>query len=140
MVDSIPKIQTTAAGRRSKREAPGPITHSSQDGGAAVSVSRRRTKPNKQAKTGEKGMDSELPEIRVDMDGKQELIDPDEERFCLCGDISYGEMICCELEERVSRTSFRYDSSGLIIFLISANLGSGFTWTVLSSEDCRLEP
>jgi hypothetical protein len=45
-----------------------------------------------------------LPQIRVDVDGKQELVDPDEERYCVCGDISYGEMICCELDEKVSNS------------------------------------
>jgi hypothetical protein len=95
---------TTAAGRRSKREAPGTITQSSQDGGAAVSVSKRKTKPNKQSKVAQaqKAAEAALPQIRVDVDGKQEIVDPDEERYCICGDISYGEMICCELDEKVS--------------------------------------
>ena len=102
--DATPKGPTTAAGRRSKREAPGTITQSSQDGGAAVSVSTRKTKPNKQAKVAQaqKAAEAALPQIRVDVDGKQELVDPDEERYCVCGDISYGEMICCELDEKVS--------------------------------------
>lgn len=102
-VETTPKAATTAAGRRSKREAPGTITQSSQDGGAAVSVSTRKTKPNKQAKTTQAQpiVETALPQIRVDVDGKQEIVDPDEERYCLCGDISYGEMICCELDEKV---------------------------------------
>jgi hypothetical protein len=105
-LDTTPKAATTAAGRRSKREAPGTITQTSQDGGAAVSVSTRKTKPNKQSKAAQvqKAAEAALPQIRVDVDGKQELVDPDEERYCICGDISYGEMICCELDEKV-RTS-----------------------------------
>jgi hypothetical protein len=103
-LDTTPKGTTTAAGRRSKREAPGTITQSSQDGGAAVSVSTRKTKPNKQSKVAQaqKAAEAAVPQIRVDVDGKQELVDPDEERYCICGDISYGEMICCELDEKVS--------------------------------------
>jgi hypothetical protein len=102
--DATPKGPTTAAGRRSKREAPGTITQSSQDGGAAVSVSTRKTKPNKLSKVAQaqKAAEAALPQIRVDVDGKQELVDPDEERYCVCVDISYGEMICCELDEKVS--------------------------------------
>jgi hypothetical protein len=103
-LDTTPKAATTAAGRRSKREAPGTITQTSQDGGAAVSMSTRKTKPNKQSKVAQaqKAVEAALPQIRVDVDGKQELVDPDEERYCVCGDISYGEMICCELDEKVS--------------------------------------
>jgi hypothetical protein len=102
-LDTTPKAATTAAGRRSKREAPGTITQTSQDGGAAVSVSTRKTKPSKQSKAThvQKAAEAALPQIRVDVDGKQELVDPDEERYCVCGDISYGEMICCELDEKV---------------------------------------
>jgi hypothetical protein len=105
-LETTPKATTTAAGRRSKREAPGTITQTSQDGGAAVSVSTRKTKPNKQSKAAQasKAVEAALPQIRVDVDGKQELVDPDEERYCVCGDISYGEMICCELDEKASNS------------------------------------
>jgi hypothetical protein len=67
-----------------------------------VSVSTRKTKPNKQSKAAQaqKAVEA-VPQIRVDVDGKQEIVDPDEERYCVCGDISYGEMICCELDEKV---------------------------------------
>ena len=105
-LETTPKATTTAAGRRSKREAPGTITQTSQDGGAAVSVSTRKTKPSKQSKAAQasKAVEAALPQIRVDVDGKQELVDPDEERYCVCGDISYGEMICCELDEKVNNS------------------------------------
>lgn len=67
-----------------------------------MSVSTRKTKPNKQSKAvqAQKAAEAALPQIRVDVDGKQELVDPEEERYCICGDISYGEMICCELDEK----------------------------------------
>jgi hypothetical protein len=102
-----PSPRSTAASRRSRREAPGTVTQSSQDGGAAVSISKRKTKPGKQAKTAtpKKGTSGATAasdvEIRVDVDGAQELLNPDEERYCVCGDVSYGEMICCELDEMV---------------------------------------
>lgn len=80
------------------------MKQSSQDGGAAVSVSKRKHKPNKSKPVqGPKvAVDAAKPEIRTDVDGNQELIDPDEETYCVCGDVSYGDMICCELDEKVS--------------------------------------
>lgn len=133
VVEPSPKAATTAAGRRSKREAPGTITQSSQDGGAAVSVSKRKSKPNKQAKAAqaEKIVEAPVPQIRVDVDGKQEIVDPDEERYCLCGDISYGEMICCELDEKVSISHY-LTSVPFPDLWNSASLGNGFTWIVCS--------
>jgi hypothetical protein len=84
---------------------------SSQDGGAAVSVSKRKTKPKKislsntnaNALAGVGGAGGlGMGQVRTDIDGRQELIADDEERYCVCGDVSYGEMICCELDEKVS--------------------------------------
>jgi hypothetical protein len=80
---------------------------SSQDGGAAVSVSKRKTKPKKPSLgnanasvlAGAAGVG--MGQVRTDIDGRQELIADDEERYCVCGDVSYGEMICCELDEKV---------------------------------------
>jgi len=101
-----PKATGLAVSHRAKRDAPGTVMQSSQDGGAAVSVSKRMTKPSKQAKTGQiqrvAATDPALPQIRIDVDGRQEIVDPDEERYCICGDVSWGEMICCELDEKVS--------------------------------------
>jgi hypothetical protein len=106
-------IPQTAASRRPKREAPGLITQSSADGGAAVSVSRRKNKPGLKSRQQHSTPSStssataiatsdkaEVPQIRVDIDGNKEVIDPDEERFCICGDVSWGEMICCEMDEK----------------------------------------
>jgi len=102
--EMTPKSAATAASRRPKREAPGTVKQSSQDGGAAVSVSKRKHKPNKSKPVqGPKvAVDAAKLEIRTDVDGNQELIDPDEETYCVCGDVSYGEMIACELDEKVS--------------------------------------
>lgn len=93
----------TAAARRSKRPAPGPVT-SGQDGGAAVSVGRRKAKPAVRKKAlpkdpnaqKESPMTSKQEEVRIDEDGVLEEIDPNEPRYCLCGDVSFGTMICCE--------------------------------------------
>jgi len=79
------------------------MKQSSQDGGAAVSVSKRKHKPSKINKVQVQKIapDTAKLEIRTDVDGNQELIDPDEDTYCVCGDVSYGDMICCELDEKV---------------------------------------
>lgn len=86
--------------RRSKRPAPGPVT-SSQDGGAAVSVGRRKAAPRKRGGVAGKKPKSttaaeEEEETRAAEETAGEEIDPDEPRYCLCGDVSFGTMICCE--------------------------------------------
>ena len=134
--------RNTAASRRSRRGAPGTVTQSSQDGGAAVSVSKRMTKPGKQAKvaTPKKeaaGVTVPDVEIRVDVDGKQELLNPDEERYCICGDVSWGEMICCELDEKVSSSSLLRALNANIIN--SASMANGFIWSVSNCPSCRRE-
>ncbi|RMZ83121.1 hypothetical protein DV738_g1262, partial [Chaetothyriales sp. CBS 135597] len=77
---SPPPLPPPARHRRPKREIPGTVMQTNQDGGAAVSVSKRKSKPVKTP--------------------SREVIDPDEERYCICGDVSYGEMICCEMDEK----------------------------------------
>ena len=114
------KTAITAASRRPKREAPGAVTQSSQDGGAALIVSNRKTKPGKK---GQRLSDAATPQIRVDVDGKQEIVDPDEERYCICGDVSYGEMIECELGDKASLPSQFSSQVANIVF--SAIRGSG---------------
>ncbi|KAJ5577590.1 uncharacterized protein N7459_006554 [Penicillium hispanicum] len=76
--------------RKRKRPAPGPVS-SGQDGGAAVSYGRRKAKPGKKHLSIRGSQD-----IRVDEDGVLEEIDSTEPRYCLCGDVSFGTMICCE--------------------------------------------
>lgn len=79
--------------RKRKRPAPGPVS-SGQDGGAAVSYGRRKAKP------GKKHINvSSTQDIRVDEDGVVEEIDANEPRYCLCGDVSFGTMICCENQD-----------------------------------------
>ena len=90
----------TAASRRSKRPAPGPVS-SGQDGGAAVSYGRRKAKPAKKRAAGrdqghKENSGPKSEDIRIDEDGVLEEIDPNEPRYCLCGDVSFGTMICCE--------------------------------------------
>lgn len=103
-----PTPMITAAGRRSKRPAPGPVTNS-QDGGAAVSEGRRKNAPRRrgnatatQAKkqAGDAGHAREREEeAKAEEEAAGEEIDPNEPRYCVCGDVSFGTMICCENSE-----------------------------------------
>ncbi|KAJ5235008.1 Zinc finger PHD-type [Penicillium citrinum] len=92
--------------RRRKRPAPGPVS-TGQDGGAAVSYGRRKAKPGKKRISTGKSQ-----ETRVDEDGVLEEIDSNEPRYCLCGDVSFGTMICCENQD-CDREWFHLDCVGL---------------------------
>ncbi|KAJ5694899.1 hypothetical protein N7536_005311 [Penicillium majusculum] len=92
--------------RRRKRPAPGPIS-SGQDGGAAVSYGRRKAKPGKKRLSIRDSQD-----VRVDEDGVLEQIDANEPRYCLCGDVSFGTMICCENQD-CDREWFHLNCVGL---------------------------
>lgn len=54
--------------------------------GAAVAASTKKTADGK-------GREEEL---RAEEEAAGEEIDPDEPRYCVCGDVSFGTMICCE--------------------------------------------
>lgn len=86
-------VPETGPTRRRKRPAPGPVS-SGQDGGAAVSYGRRKAKMSKKrAGTREP---EQRDNVRIDEDGVLEEIDANEPRYCICGDVSFGTMICCE--------------------------------------------
>ena len=78
--------------RRSKRPAPGPVQ--SESGGTTVSVGRRKAAPrkSKKEKVAEAGAQKEEEDPVED-------IDPDEPRYCICGDVSWGTMVACENED-----------------------------------------
>jgi hypothetical protein len=88
--------------RRRKRPAPGPVS-SGQDGGAAVSYGRRKAKLSKK-RAGTREPD-QRDGVRVDEDGVLEQIDSSEPRYCMCGDVSFGTMICCENPDVSYRSS-----------------------------------
>lgn len=92
--------------RRRKRLAPGPVSEG-QDGGVAVSYGRRKAKPGKKRPSIRNSQD-----VRVDEDGVLEEIDANEPRYCLCGDVSFGTMICCENQD-CDREWFHLDCVGL---------------------------
>ena len=94
-----PAQVVTAAGRRSKRPAPGLLVEN-QEGGAAISVGKRQHKPAKRVAPNARRVANddgakERDELAKDA-AVVEDIDPNEPRYCLCGDVSYGEMVACE--------------------------------------------
>ncbi|GBF65018.1 PHD finger protein [Trichophyton mentagrophytes] len=100
-------------GRRSKRPAPGPVT-AGENGGSAVSIGKRKAKPAVKKKRDQKdsNISSKAEDIRIDEDGVVEEIDPNEPRYCLCGDVSFGTMICCE-DDDCETEWFHLDCVGL---------------------------
>ncbi|OJJ51669.1 hypothetical protein ASPZODRAFT_57011 [Penicilliopsis zonata CBS 506.65] len=107
-----PSVSGGGAPRRRKRPAPG-IVQSGPGGGAAISHGRRKAKPTKK-RFGLREMDSMTgnQDIRIDEDGVLEEIDPNEPRYCLCGDVSFGTMICCENQD-CDKEWFHLDCVGL---------------------------
>ena len=86
--------------KRGKKAAPGLIT-AGEDGGTKVSVGKRKAAPKKRGSIAEKkrsDKDGDAAE-RIDSGEAGEDIDPNEERYCYCGDVSYGTMIACEADD-----------------------------------------
>ncbi|KAL5001105.1 hypothetical protein BDV10DRAFT_182667 [Aspergillus recurvatus] len=101
----------SAPTRRRKRPAPGPVSNG-PDGGAAVSYGRRKAKPGKKRVGPREAGLNVGQDIRIDEDGVLEEIDPNEPRYCICGDVSFGTMICCENPD-CDREWFHLDCVGL---------------------------
>ena len=133
-----PLASTTAIRLRSRRPAPGPV-QSSQDGGAAVSIGKRKNAPRRKGgaatgagatkKTEDKGLASgkkaEDEEVL-----EEEAVDPDEETYCVCGGVSFGTMILCE-NENVSAVPFvSQDEEGADGLLLCSARRSGSIWSV----------
>ncbi|KAF2136153.1 uncharacterized protein K452DRAFT_322619 [Aplosporella prunicola CBS 121167] len=95
-----------ASGRRGgRRPAPG-VPTADEDGKSKVVVGRRKAAPGKKKAAGRGGNGSGSGgEEKADalastamQDEVAEDIDPDEARYCLCDDVSYGTMVACENE------------------------------------------
>ena len=84
----------TAAGRRSKRPAPGAVIESHEDG-PAVSVGKRQHPPKKKTGAGNTGAKDKENAAKTE-EPMADDIDPNEPRYCVCGDVSFGDMIACE--------------------------------------------
>lgn len=100
-ITPIPETKTLV--KRPKRAAPGVVSRTSSGGNSAVG--KRKAAPKKKKKSraarGEQDStqtseDDEMEEIEVDDEGN--VIDPNEERYCLCNGVSFGTMIQCNVD------------------------------------------
>lgn len=130
-------IANTAAKHRSKRPAPGTVVKD-QEGGATISVGRRAHAPhkrglnlggNRNAPTSSTANNAALAHTNANPKDKESLlkaeeaaaaaaaaagepVDPNEPRYCLCGDVSYGEMVGCDNDD-CEREWFHFECVGL---------------------------
>lgn len=107
-----PAKPMTAAARRSKRPAPGAVVKD-QDGGATVSVGKRMFAPKKMISNAKRAAENSDARDKENAVGAEEAaagdeIDPNEPRYCLCGDVSYGEMVGCDNDDASSLPSSSY--------------------------------
>lgn len=93
---ATPATVTLMNPARSKRPAPGPVTNAA--GGNAISVGKRAKRPSK--KTGGARWAASAQPDAADEDD----VDPNEPRYCLCDDVSWGTMVACENIEVSSST------------------------------------
>jgi hypothetical protein len=77
-------IAAPRATRANRRPAPGFVTDEA-DGKGKVSVGKRKAAPKRSGGVGVKKDEVE-----------EENVDPNEERYCICGDVSWGTMVACE--------------------------------------------
>lgn len=106
-----PPPTTKTSARRSKRPAPGVITNGDHES-AKVGISNRKSAPKKKAATTKSSTATTAaapPEPVVE----DELVDPDEPRYCVCGDVSWGNMIACDNEENCEKEWFHLSCVGL---------------------------
>lgn len=96
---------TRRSGRSGKRPTPGLVTSHNDEGGAKVSVGARRAAPSRVFKkaavtvvlkksTARRGSMPTTPVVEEYFD-----VDPDEPKYCICGDVSYGTMVACEADD-----------------------------------------
>ncbi|KAF1350909.1 hypothetical protein BDV97DRAFT_350636 [Delphinella strobiligena] len=112
-----PATQTSAESqtRRKKRPVPG-VVAAEEDGSAKLSIGKRQRPPKKQAQQA-KGAAAKKEETPVSAAANaatapEELVDPDEERYCICGDVSFGTMIACD-NESCEKEWFHLECVGL---------------------------
>ncbi|KIW06412.1 uncharacterized protein PV09_02863 [Verruconis gallopava] len=74
--------------RANRRPAPGFVTDEA-DGKGKVSVGKRKAAPKKG-----NGKDR-----KDEIENGEDIIDPNEPRYCICGDVSWGTMVACENAE-----------------------------------------
>ncbi|EON63385.1 hypothetical protein W97_02612 [Coniosporium apollinis CBS 100218] len=93
-----PEMPARETRTRGKRPAPGVVTE--EDGGKGkVSVGKRKAAPRKKGGKKEGGELKGEKKIEAVLEEAGEDIDPNEPRYCVCGDVSYGTMVACENDD-----------------------------------------
>lgn len=87
--------------KRTKRPAPGIISRTNSGGNSAIT--KRKVAPKKSKRGGARkkddrgaGQASAEAEAEVEVDEDGNVIDPQEQRYCVCNRVSFGTMVLCE--------------------------------------------
>ncbi|KAK5990019.1 Inhibitor of growth protein 1 [Cladobotryum mycophilum] len=106
----VPEIKPPPS-KRPKRPAPGVVSTTNSGGNSAVG--KRKAAPKKKARTTkkEKGQVTETEMEEVDDEGNP--IDPNEPRYCLCNNVSFGTMIQCDNVDNCKQEWFHLECVGL---------------------------
>ena len=121
--------QAIGRGRR-KRPAPGLIT-ADEDGSTRVSVGKRKAAPKK--KGGNKKEDTAaatttpVQPAAATPTVEEEFIDPNEPRYCVCGDVSFGTMIACDNDD-VSTPSIPFLLSPFLHIFLTQSFSLSWTY------------
>jgi len=92
-------IQIKTEPSTSKQQAPtGQVSVQSVKKSAASTVAGKKKKQQRKTSARQSGGNQTTQAVQEQVSGalQDDNIDPDEETYCLCGQISYGEMILCE--------------------------------------------
>ncbi|KAG7290489.1 hypothetical protein NEMBOFW57_000491 [Staphylotrichum longicolle] len=113
-------------GKRTKRPAPGIISRTNSGGNSAVGMRKAAPRKKPRGGGGNKTRDNkttaaaasaasadggEVQEVEVDDEGN--VIDPLEERYCLCNRVSFGTMIQCDNVDACKQEWFHLECVGL---------------------------
>ncbi|KAI7003374.1 hypothetical protein KC355_g9252, partial [Hortaea werneckii] len=104
---------STKPARRSKRPAPGILARDREDGDAKVGVSKRKAAPRKRGATASNSraasanannsqhqlQQQQQQPSSASLEAPDEYVDPDEPRYCICSDVSWGTMIACDNDD-----------------------------------------
>lgn len=89
----------SAGGRRGRRPAPGILT-TADDESAKVGVSKRKAAPRKKGANRSSTSSNTIADAALPAEVfPEEPIDPNEPRYCICGDVSWGTMIACDNDD-----------------------------------------
>lgn len=109
---AAPESGESAKPSRRRRPAPG-VVASQEDGSAKVSVGKRSKPPvKKQSQQAKSGNGATAKDQLLPGPVAEEEVDPDEERYCICNDVSFGVMIACDNND-CPKEWFHLDCVGL---------------------------